>query len=214
LGKRTRSTSSGTCARFLYGYTLSLGIALSIIPYKTPWLACGFWHGATVLAGLGAASWIGPNRSHTVRLLFVGLITAICANLAFQARQLSTTYSADPRNPYNYVQTSRDLERLPARLKAVASAHPAGPDLMIKVVVPDYWPLPWVLRDFANSGYWEEPPEDSRADVLLIRSDLFAALPEEFRADLATEFFGLRDGVIIVMAVEKTLWEKSLPPDP
>jgi hypothetical protein len=106
------------------------------------------------------------------------------------------------------------LERLPARLKAVASAHPAGPDLMIKVVVPDYWSLPWVLRDFPNSGYWEQPPEDSRADVLLIRSDLFAALPEEFRTDLATEFFGLRDGVIIVMAVEKTLWEKSLPPDP
>lgn len=212
-GNRNRSTGFGTCARFLSGYTLFLGIALSIIPYKTPWLACGFWHGATVLAGLGAASLIGPGRSHTVRLLSVGLIVTVCANLAFQTRQLSTTYSADPRNPYNYVQTSRDLERLPARLNAVASAHPAGPDLMIKVVVPDYWPLPWVLRDFPNCGYWEQPPLDLRADVLLIRSDLFAALPEEFRADLAAEFFGLRDGVIVVMAVDKTLWEKSLPPD-
>lgn len=213
-GKQNRSTGLGSCTRFLFGYTLFLAVALSIIPYKTPWLACGFWHGATMLAGLGAASLIGSNRPHIVRLLATILALVTCVNLAFQARQLSTDYSADPRNPYNYVQTSRDLERLSARMDAIAAAHASGADMTIKVVVPDYWPLPWILRGFPNTGFWEQTPADPQADVLIIRSDLYAELPEEFRRGLATEFFGMREGVILIMAVERKLWEESLPPDP
>lgn len=213
FGKRDNPAATNACACFLFGYTLFLGLAYSIIPYKTPWLACGFWHGATVLAGFGAAHWIGEKRPHAIRLLFGCVTLAVCVNLAIQARQLSVSYSADPRNPYNYVQTSSDLNRLPARLAAIASVHPKGKDMIIKVVVPEYWPLPWLLRDFPNTGFWETVPSDPDANVLLIRSDLFATLPGEFRANLATELFGLRDGAIIVMAVKRPLWEQSLPPE-
>jgi hypothetical protein len=213
FGNRNAGQSADAFARFLIGFTLFLAVAYSLIPYKTPWLACGFWHSTTVLAGLGASRLISQNRPHVIRLLasIIGLF--VCVNLFFQSRQLSGTYSADPRNPYAYVQTSRDLERLPGRLEAIAAVHPKGHNLVVKVVVQDYWPLPWLLRAFPNTGFWEETPSAPQADVLLIRSDMYAKLPDDFRANLATEFFGLREGVVLVMAVDRSLWERSLPPD-
>ena len=42
-------------ARFLALYTIALAAAYSLISYKTPWCMLSFWHGAILLAGLGAA---------------------------------------------------------------------------------------------------------------------------------------------------------------
>ena len=84
-------------------------------------------------------------------------------------------------------------------------------DMVIKVAMPEYWPLPWLLRDFPRTGFWFEQPDDWNADVLLVSPDLFESIPESQRAGLATEFFGLRDGVIVILTAERDLWQSSIP---
>ncbi len=201
-------------ALFILGFATSLAAVHFVIPYKTIWLACGFWHAFAVLAGIGAAWGLDCARPRVFRLAMGTLALVALAQLGRQAWWAAGPMAARPANPYAYVQTSTDVLRLPGRLERIAAVHPAGRRLLIKVVVPEYWPIPWLLRGFPNVGYWFGPPEDLAADVLLVAPELFAALPEERKASLATEFFGLRDGVIVLLAVDAEVWNRAIHPPP
>lgn len=197
-------------AHFLAVYAGTLLLAYSIIPYKTPWLACSFWHPIAILAGCGAARLLGPQQPHATRAAAAFLIVLVLAQLGWQAHRAAGPLAGSPRNPYGYVETSRDLLRMPVRLKAVAAVHSDRTALEISVAVAQPWPLPWYLREYPNARYEAENRPDNVADVLLISPEFFAALPEATQQNFGTEFFGLRDGEIIILAVERSLWERSL----
>jgi predicted membrane-bound mannosyltransferase len=78
----------------------------------------------------------------------------------------------------------------------------------VAVIGRDYWPLPWYLRAFEKTGYWNEVPPD------LGKMPLVFAIPET--EDAVTRALGethvavprgLRAGVPVHLFVRTDVWK-------
>ena len=181
LARRELAGADAPFVRFLLFYSVILAAIYTALPYKTPWCALGFWQGTILLAGVGGAallSWLPSLRSKWVAatVLLAGVL-----HLAGQSALSDVKYAADPRNPWTYAQTSPDLLNLVNKVEAIAQAAPEGNGVRINIIAPedDYYPLPWYLRRFPNSGWWQEVPGYSK----FAAEDIDAVgLAEEIRA--------------------------------
>lgn len=148
--------------RFLLGLgcagVLSL-LAFSALPYKTPWLMLAWLLPFVLLAGhLLALVWKRNRIAATVAALAMG------AGLASETHAKCGAHGADPENPLAYSPTSPDQARLGRDLEVLVSGLAPGRAIPVHVIARDYWPLPWTLRRFPNTGYWSEPtavPDDA-----------------------------------------------------
>ncbi|MCP5526726.1 MAG: TIGR03663 family protein [Verrucomicrobiales bacterium] len=167
-------------ARFLALYTLALTAVYTVIAYKTPWCALGFYHGFILLAGVGTGvlwRWWRPAGARALLLLAAA---GAGLHLSVQACHAAFTLASDPRNPWVYAHTAKDLLRLVERVQGVAAHHPDPARMVVKVMAPggDYWPLPWYFRNLANVGYWPAVPEDPFADVVVVNSRIAPPLDD------------------------------------
>jgi len=193
--------------RFIVFYTILLTVAYSIIPYKTPWCMLGFLHGMILLAGIGAVAIIKRVPTLPVKAIACLLLALGVYQLGQQAYRGSFKYYADTRNPYVYAHTASDIFKLVRQMGEFSEIHPDGHDMLIKVITPDYWPLPWYLRAFNRIGYWHEPIDEPDAPVVITNTDLEEAVAARLKGEYQPEYFGLRPEVLITVFVEKTLWD-------
>ncbi len=213
------STAHSSLVRTITFYTVILAGIYSVLPYKTPWCALGFWHGAILLAGVGAVALVRQCRRRWVQRGVAAVLLAGVTHLGWQAWRASFVYSASQFNPYVYAHTSPDILKLVDKVDALSNVSHGGPGMMIKVMSPgnDYWPLPWYLRRFTNIGWWGEVPSQPLAPVMIVSSKLeagFDARPE--KTHLMAGYFQLRPQVFFELYVEINLWReyvKSLPPE-
>jgi uncharacterized protein (TIGR03663 family) len=207
--------ANASFVRFLSIYSLALTAAYALIPYKTPWCLLGFWHGLILLAGVGAAWLIRRARGRVGRIVLTVLLLAGAGHLAWQSVLANGPYAADSRNPYNYAQTSPDIMRLVDQVEALATVHPQGRQMLVKVMAPegDYWPLPWYLRNLRKVGWWEELPADPYAPVMIVSSQLHADLDARGTHVMAG-YFQLRPQVFLELYVQLDLWQAYLAQHP
>jgi predicted membrane-bound mannosyltransferase len=78
------------------------------------------------------------------------VVLAICF---YQPVQLSFFHYDDDRYIYPYAQTRRDFLNLVAEINLLAGAR-GGMQTPVAVLTPDYWPLPWYLRDYRKAAYF------------------------------------------------------------
>src|SRR5262249_14440328 len=132
-------------------------------------------------------------------LLLVG-----AAQLAAQAWQAAVPRATDRRNPYVFAQTSEGILDLVDTVKRLAAASSAGDHLRINVIAPGgaYWPLPWYFRNFDKVGWWDKPPEDPFAPVMIVSGDLSL---QERESHPMRQFYELRPGVFLKLYVESDL---------
>lgn len=201
--------------RFLSLYTFLLTAIYSLMPYKTPWCLLGFWHGAVLLAGVGAGVLLRNARGVAGLGILRLLLLAGAGHLVWQAWRADVPYAADRRNPYVYAQTSPDLLRLVERVEALARVHPQGSDMLVKVMARDgdYWPLPWYLRDLRKVGWWDQVPADPFAPVMIVSADFKAQLDDK-KTHLMVGYFELRPQVFLELYVELDLWRAYLAKQP
>lgn len=201
--------------KFLLFYTVLTAAVFSFIPYKTPWNLLPFHLGIILLAGAGAEKILKMNRKLPFRALLVFFLGTGFSHLAWQSYRTNFVFPADPRNPYAYAQTSPGYSRLVDRVEEIASIHPDGLRVLIKVVAGPYetWPLPWSLRKFERVGYWLAAAEVDLSDYppLVIASaeeaiDLEPALGNVYES----EYFELRPNVLLVLFVRTDIWENYL----
>jgi hypothetical protein len=69
----------------------------------------------------------------------------------------------------------------------------------------DYWPLPWYLRGFQQVGWWNHPPADPSAPVMILSPQFEAALSNSPACTLAGNF-ELRPQVLLQLYVQQELW--------
>jgi uncharacterized protein (TIGR03663 family) len=209
--RRRLSGANASFVRFLAIYTFLLTAFYSLLAYKTPWCLLSFWHGAVLLAGVGAAVLLRTAVNGAWRGFVTAVLLAGAAHLAGQAWRANTDYAADPRNPYVYAQTSPDLLRLVSQIEGLAAADPRRYDLLLKVIAPDgdYWPLPWYLRRFKQVGWWDHLPEDPFAPISVVSADLHAALDEK-KTHLMVGYFQLRPQLFLELYVQTNLWQEWL----
>jgi uncharacterized protein (TIGR03663 family) len=202
--------ASPCLGRFLAFYTSILAVIYSVISYKTTWCLLNFWLGMIMLAGLGGAALLQMRRSIIARIVIgAGLLIGLYG-LVVQSKLAAQDFAAERTNPYNYAQTSPNCLKLVERVEAIARVAPTGNDTVIKIIAPDsYGPLPWYLRRFKNTGWWEQLPEDPYAPMMIVSSKLNAHLDDKSnRAYVMTGMYELHPGSFVELYVELELWKK------
>jgi uncharacterized protein (TIGR03663 family) len=156
--------------KFLAVYACAMTVAYSLIPYKTPWCVLGALDAMILLAGAGLVA-LAERWPRTARVA----IAILLGVAGFQAWRASFPLSSDPRNPYAYAHTGRDVYAIRDRLEALGRGMP------VQVVsTRNLWPLPWYLRAFPHVEWWRSlGPGYRPADVILVTPEMEPALVHE-----------------------------------
>jgi uncharacterized protein (TIGR03663 family) len=113
---------------------------------------------------------------------------------------------------YVYAHTRRETLRLVDEINKIAERTHQGGDTGITIVSPDYWPLPWYLRDYKRVGYHghmnpsNEPiiiaKQDQAAEVQATFGDRYQQVQSGFNP---AGSFPLRPGVDLLLYTRREL---------
>jgi uncharacterized protein (TIGR03663 family) len=196
--------------KFLGWYTAIAFVLYSAIPYKTPWCVLSGYLGAVLLAGAGCASLLDsrwPGRTVAAVVLLLGVAGA---HLGWQAYRGNSVFASDRRNPWVYAHPVDDVKQLALLVRDLSAAHPDGRAMLVRVVTPDYWPLPWYLRKMTRVGYWNTIPDGVDAPVVITSPALEKAVDKKLDGDYQEMYFGLRPDSLLAVRVEAGLWRRFL----
>ena len=188
------------CALWAFG----LIAAYSLIPYKTPWLVLNFVVPLALIAGYAIQAiyeWDGAR----LRLVSAVMLVAIVVG-TYQSIDLNFfNYDTDkPRYVYVYAHTKRTTLDLVNEIERIAKAE-AGGQTGISIISPDYWPLPWYLRDYTRVGYFGRMAATTEPIVIANehqKADVEAGFGELYQQIMSREpggTFELRPGVKLLL---------------
>ncbi len=213
--KRAKTRADAAFIRFVFFYTILSTLILSVISYKTPWNIIPFYLGMLVLAGCGISflmdlcqqAWL---KSAALTLILIGIL-----HLGWQSWRANFVYYADVRNPYVYAQTSTDFLNLIRRINHIADVNPEHENMLIKVIADPHliWPLPWYLREFKRVGYWTETEEAGPIEgtpVIISSVEQTERMGPLIRGRYLSEFYGLRNEVLLSVHIRLDLWDRFL----
>ncbi|MGH9754276.1 MAG: flippase activity-associated protein Agl23 [Blastocatellia bacterium] len=215
---------------FVAAWTLGLTLAYSIIGYKTPWLMISFLIPMALLSGYAAQRIYSDAPIISLRLLWVAALVAVLVfnvRLAWTVnfdkyddnnnssgygagvgRSLSLKPYVDGLYGYVYAQTDRDALRITQAIKSETDKLPSGDNTPIYVLSPEYWPLPWYLRDNSQVAYVGNMPDGGPSQIsqpIIIanvnQQSILDVLPG-WRA--LPQTFTLRPGVELVIYVRSS----------
>lgn len=210
LMKRGIGRAHLSFVRFLAFYTIILAVIYEIIPYKTPWCALGFWHTAILLAGFGAVALVRTVKFMPAKVIVVLFLAVAAFRLGQQCQRANFgRFVADERNPWVYSHTGVDIYNLRDRVENIAQVVPNSEEMVIKIVTPDQWPLPWYLRRFKYVGYYTQTPPDlpRHNPAIVIAAEELNAEVSKHLPNYKQEIFGQRRNVFLVCKVHPQLWE-------
>jgi uncharacterized protein (TIGR03663 family) len=180
---------------FAGAWTLGMTLGYSIIGYKTPWLMISFLVPMALVTGYAVERLYRILPLTSLKLLWaLAVVTALifCGQLSWRVnfekhddnsngsgyftsigRKLELKPYVDGLYGYVYAQTDRDFLGLIQTIKDETARLPSRNHTGIYVASPDYWPMPWYLRDFDQVAYsgtlpanLGEPPRISQAIVI------------------------------------------------
>lgn len=191
---RWKGEEGASWTRFALVYTLSMALVYSLIPYKTPWCAMNFWHGATWLAGLGAATL--ASGKWWKQAAFGAAVLAMIWDLSNQARagSLDERLMLNRNNPWLYSHPTMQVKREVQVLARAIGPKEVNP-LIVIAPNADYWPIPFYARSLRNVGYTTSVPPQLRAarPAVVIASPEFAdQVARALAPGYEAEFLGLR----------------------
>jgi uncharacterized protein (TIGR03663 family) len=195
-----RKANRFTLFASLWGFGLLA--AYSLVPYKTPWLMLNMLLPLALVSG-AAVEWLcQAGRLGSTRRATATAAVAIALLLSgWQCLRLNFWRYDDPSHPYVYVQTRRGFLELPVTVDRL-SARYHGHDSTIAVLTPDYWPVPWYLRDYTKAGYWAKikPVDDDLVIVSGAQETLMGGL---LRGYDRVGAFPSRPGVDLVLFAKR-----------
>jgi uncharacterized protein (TIGR03663 family) len=153
------------CARFAVftgAWACCLLAAYSLTPYKTPWLALNFLVPLALLGGWA----VERIYREGLRQAALAITAAALAVSTWQTIGLNFFHYDEDRYPYVYSQTQRGFLALAAEVNAIAARAGTGTQTPVAVTAPEYWPLPWYLRDYAHVAYYGAPGALDEAIVI------------------------------------------------
>ena len=140
-------------ALFAALWAFGLLAAYSLIPYKTPWLLLNFIVPLALIAGYAVQAIYELDKR---QLRLTGVVLFIAAAVAsYQTVDLNFINYDNDNSYYVYVyaHTKRGTIELVDKIDEIAKQE-AGGLTGISILSPDYWPLPWYLRNYSRVGYY------------------------------------------------------------
>jgi uncharacterized protein (TIGR03663 family) len=196
-------------ALFTALWAFGLIAAYSLVAYKTPWLTLNFIVPLAIVAGyalqtlseLDSGHWRVPAVLMSLSLIWSGYQTI---DLNFFNYDNDNEYYV-----YVYAHTRRETLKLLDDINSIAQRSPEGTHIGITIVSPDYWPLPWYLRNYNAVGYFGRmapskekmiiASESQRAEVQTTFGELYVQVP----SGSGTGSFPLRPGVNLLLYVRR-----------
>lgn len=205
--KSDKPDPSRPVIRFLAYSAAGHFLIYSLIAYKTPWLAYLPWAHVCLLAGFSVTETLKKGVIGKVALTIVAVV---CLVTQFQQTRVATgRLASDERNPFAYVPTRPDAEKLETWIGELRAVMPAGSLDSVAVIGGDYWPLPWYLRSFEKTGYWSEPPPDlATFPLVFAMPDAEDAVSGALGATHLPLPRGLRANVPVFLHVRNDIWER------
>jgi uncharacterized protein (TIGR03663 family) len=222
-------------ALFVGFWGFGLITAYSLIAYKTPWLALNFLVPLALCSGF-AIQWlyerladVAPQRrwlaAVAVILVAMGPLAGIVRAISEKAQGKTfipgyqtidlNFINYDNDNPYYvyvYAHTRRETHKLMEEINRIAERTHQGGQTGITIVSPDYWPLPWYLRDYSRVGYFghmttsNEPiviaSQGQAAEVQATFGDRYQQIQSGFNPSGS---FPLRPGVDLLLFTRREL---------
>ena len=190
-------------------------VAYSIIPYKTPWCIISIlWPFYLILGAIvqeiGGTRVDSPGarisadapvlasvafKGHKVlrpSTLVAFLLLAVSLGMALRLNFFQFT---NEKEPYVYVQTYPEIETLTKPLLEMAAKDPRAYHLRGQSVLESYYPLPWILGDFTDIGYFntKAPPAVFDGDFVLAEKGEAAEVEPKLIGPYYKRTFRLRD---------------------
>ncbi len=186
-------------------WAFGLLAAYTIIPYKTPWLDLSFILPMCVIAGY-AVNELLINKDVIVRALG-GMVLVLAAGiLGYQAYDLSFVRYDDDSQAYVYAHTRRGFLDMIHQIEYYADKSGKGKDSTIEIISPDYWSMPWYMRDYPKAAF-QGHPVDVTASEMIVAS---TAQKDELGKHYAAYYkyigtYPLRPGVDLILLVRSDL---------
>ncbi len=196
----------------LFAALWAIGIlsAYSLVPYKTPWLALNFIVPLAIIGGYGVGELYRRYESADMRALLLAVAGLAVAIGLYQALSLNFRHYDNDAYPYVYAHTRRETFQLVEEIERLAQHAGTNENTAIAFVSPDYWPLPWYLRDYTRVGYNVAMPQavvtGSSEPIMICNETQEASL----RATLGETYaragsYALRPGVNLVIYARRDL---------
>jgi uncharacterized protein (TIGR03663 family) len=200
--------------------------AYSLIPYKTPWLTLNFIVPLALVSGFALQKIYDYGGGElrvvsAILLLLVSLSLYQTIDLNFfnydnDKKTIELSFQKEPVRvqyyTYVYAHTRRETLALVDEIERIARSSREGGNLGITIVSPDYWPLPWYLRDYTRVGYFgrmtssTEPvivaSESQRAEVQAMFGDRYQLVNSGLNP---AGSYPLRPGVELLILMRRDL---------
>ena len=197
---------------FLWPFLFLFGATMLLVPLKydraTNTLLAAVW--CTVL-GVGLWYSLRRNSEYAWALSFVvglaillvalryrvalySLIAVLLTASLGSAMSLNFFHYATDTEPYVYVQTFTDINKLTKPLLALAKKNPLVYQLTGHIIRTSAYPLPWILGDFVNVGYYEHNnlPDKLDAAFLLVQEDKIKQVEAKLHESYYTDIVRIR----------------------
>jgi uncharacterized protein (TIGR03663 family) len=198
-------------------WAFGLIAAYSLVPYKTPWLALNFLVPLALVAGY-AFQMIYEFDKRQLRLVLVLVFVPVCIS-AYQTLDLNFKNYDNDNSYYVYVyaHTTRGLLDLVKEIDRIAKDQ-GGSTTGITIVSPDYWPLPWYLRNYTRVGYYGQMAPSTEPIIIANENQkpvMDANFNEVYRqvgSGNSVGTFDLRPGVRLLLYERRPGLRQQLPP--
>jgi len=182
--------------RYLAIYGFGALFVYSIIPYKTPWCIISIdWPFLFLAAAALVFLWDNLPK-------FIPVVVGLClfGHLAYQSYILNFVRYDDPAEMYAYVQTFRDYRKfVDPILQKLRSDPSAKRHLRGLILLESYFPIPWVIDDIQEVGYYSEGvdkwPKDLDGDFIAVLESDSGDLEDHLTKKYFVQTFRLRDGM-------------------
>jgi uncharacterized protein (TIGR03663 family) len=141
-------------AIFAGAWAFGIFAAYSLIPYKTPWLMLNFTIPLAIIGGYCVNEIYLWSKGLLPRALALAITLAALAVSGIQTVQLNFFHYDDDRYPYVYAHTYREFIPLVNKIDELAERAGTGKQTGITITAPEYWPMPWYLRDYERAGFF------------------------------------------------------------
>lgn len=221
---------------FTGAWTFGITLAYSKIPYKTPWLLLSIVVPMALVSGYVAEQVYQILRFPILRIIWAAIILFVLVASGRLAWQVNFEKYDDNGNEsgyfvgfgkkhewrpyidgqygYIYAHTDREFLALMDEVKREAGAFPEKERTGIYVASPDYWPMPWYVRDYPEtlfSGQWPgvagEAPSISQK-IIIANADQRANLNGISGWRASSRNYKLRPGVELMYFVREEAQQK------
>jgi uncharacterized protein (TIGR03663 family) len=192
-------------ALFTALWAFGLFIAYSIIPYKTPWLMLSFMLPMCIIGGY-AINELAISKAPIQKIIAAILAVASAGILSYQTYELNFVKYDDDSMPYVYAHTRRGFLDLVKEINRYAEKSGKGKDATIEIVSPDYWSMPWYMKDYKAAIFQGHLVDANTAEMIVASKAQLPELAPRYAAHYKyVGTYPLRPGVDLYLLVRKDL---------